>query len=168
MKLLDWDHNWDDPTDAMASLNDPVAQPYVAGVAWHCYAGDVSTQTTAHNAYPNKETYVTECSGGAWAPVWADNLLWNVTTLVMNGTRDWAKGVLLWNLALDENSGPHNGGLQQLPWGGHHQLRQRSGDAQCRVLRARPRQPFCTPRCAAYRLQHRRQRPAERGVSQLG
>jgi glucosylceramidase len=117
LKLLDWDHNWDDPTDAMASLNDPVAQPYVAGVAWHCYAGDVSTQTTAHNAYPNKETYVTECSGGAWAPVWADNLLWNVTTLVMNGTRDWAKGVLLWNLALDENSGPHNGGAAAIAVG---------------------------------------------------
>ncbi len=110
LKLLDWDHNWDDPAAAMASLNDPVAQAFVAGVAWHCYAGDVSSQTAVDNAFPATETYVTECSGGAWAPVWADNLLWSVNTLVINATRDWAKGVLLWNLALDENSGPHTGG----------------------------------------------------------
>jgi glucosylceramidase len=28
----------------------------------------------------------------------------------MGGTRNWATGVLLWNLALDGNSGPKNGG----------------------------------------------------------
>ena len=110
VKLLDWDHNWDDPADALAGLNDTVAQPYIAGVAWHCYAGDVGAQTTVHDAYPNKDTYMTECTGGAWAPVWADNLLWNVRHLVIGATRDWAKGVLLWNLALDENAGPHTGG----------------------------------------------------------
>lgn len=91
-------------------LADPLARPYVAGVAWHCYAGDVSAQTRVHNAYPDRETYFTECSGGAWAPVWSDNLLWNVRTLVIGATRGWARGVLLWNLALDENHGPHLGG----------------------------------------------------------
>ncbi len=110
VKLLDWDHNWDDPTGALAGLNDALAQPAIAGVAWHCYAGDVGAQTTVHNAYPAKESYLTECSGGAWAPVWADNLLWDVQHLVIGATRGWAKGVLLWNLALDENAGPHTGG----------------------------------------------------------
>lgn len=110
LRLLDWDHNWDKPASPQAVLADPVANPYVSGVAWHCYAGDVSAQTTLHNAYPDKETYFTECSGGTWAPVWADNLLWNVRTLIIGSTRNWAKGVLLWNLALDENHGPHLGG----------------------------------------------------------
>jgi glucosylceramidase len=63
-----------------------------------------------HDAYPDKEAYFTECSGGSWAPVWADNLKWFVGTLVIDATRNWAKGVLLWNLALDESSGPHLGG----------------------------------------------------------
>lgn len=109
-RLLDWDHNWDDPNSPLSVLADPVARPFVTGVAWHCYAGNVSAQTQVHNAYPDKETYFTECSGGQWAPVWSDNLLWNVRTLVIGATRNWARGVLLWNLALDENHGPHLGG----------------------------------------------------------
>ena len=44
------------------------------------------------------------------SPAWADNLKFFVGTLVIDGTRNWAKGVLLWNLALDENHGPHLGG----------------------------------------------------------
>ncbi len=28
----------------------------------------------------------------------------------LDGARGWARGVLLWNLALDETSGPHTGG----------------------------------------------------------
>jgi glucosylceramidase len=30
--------------------------------------------------------------------------------LIIGATRNWAKGVILWNLALDEKSGPHLGG----------------------------------------------------------
>lgn len=109
-KILDWDHNWDQPQSPLAVLGDTAARKYVAGVAWHCYGGDVSAQGAVHDAYPDKEGYFTECSGGNWAPVWADNLKWFVGTLVIDATRNWAKGVLLWNLALDENSGPHLGG----------------------------------------------------------
>ena len=43
-------------------MTPPPAQ-YTAGVAWHCYAGDPSAQTTVHNAFPGKDTYFTECSG---------------------------------------------------------------------------------------------------------
>ncbi len=31
-------------------------------------------------------------------------------TLVIGATRGWARGVILWNLALDETHGPHTGG----------------------------------------------------------
>ena len=38
-------------------------------------------------------------------------LVWSaVGTLIIGSTRNWAKGVLFWNLALDENYGPHLGG----------------------------------------------------------
>jgi glucosylceramidase len=79
-------------------------------VAWHCYAGDVSAQQRVHDQHPDKETWFTECSGGAWAPSWSDDLKWFVGTLIIGSTRGWARGVLLWNLALDENHGPHTGG----------------------------------------------------------
>ena len=93
-----------------AVLADPVARRYVSGVAWHCYGGDVRVQAALHDAHPDKETYFTECSGGEWAPRWADSLNFFVRTLMIGSTRGWAKGVLLWNLALDEKHGPHLGG----------------------------------------------------------
>jgi len=109
-KILDYDHNWDLASSPLAVLGDTTASPYVSGVAWHCYGGDVSAQTTVHNAYPAKDAYFTECSGGAWAPDFGSSFDWFMKTLVIGSTRNWAKGVLLWNLALDENSGPHLGG----------------------------------------------------------
>ncbi|MDB4873884.1 MAG: glycosyl hydrolase [Gemmatimonadetes bacterium] len=108
--ILDWDHNWDLPTQPLTVLADSAARRYTSGVAWHCYAGDVGVQETVHAEYPTVDAYFTECSGGAWAPVFADNLKYFVGTLLIGSTRGWAKGVALWNLALDENAGPHLGG----------------------------------------------------------
>jgi glucosylceramidase len=108
--ILEWDHNWDEPDSPLQVLADSVARRYVAGVAWHCYGGDVAAQAKVHDAFPAKDAYFTECSGGDWAPTFADNLQWNVRTLIIGATRNWARGVLLWNLALDERHGPHTGG----------------------------------------------------------
>ena len=91
-------------------LADSGARRYVAGVAWHCYGGDVSAQSVVREAYPDKDVFFTECSGGDWAPRFADNLAWMVRHLSIGATRNWARGVLMWNLALDEQHGPHTGG----------------------------------------------------------
>ena len=109
-KLLEWDHNWDAPEEPLAVLRDTRARPYLHGVAWHCYAGQPSAQSRVHEAFPTAATYFTECAGGAWAPDFGANLLWNVRTLVIGATQHWARGVLLWNLALDPSHGPHLGG----------------------------------------------------------
>ena len=108
--ILDWDHNWDLPNSPLTVLSDADARKYVSGVAWHCYAGNVGVQETVHAAYPTKDAYFTECSGGGWALVFGDNLKFFVGELIIGSTRGWAKGVALWNLALDENAGPHLGG----------------------------------------------------------
>ena len=109
-RILDWDHNWDEPGSPLHMLSDPVARRHVAGVAWHCYGGDVAAQSTVRNAHPDKDVFFTECSGGAWAPNFADNLAWTAQHLIVGATRHWARGVLMWNLALDEAHGPHLGG----------------------------------------------------------
>lgn len=109
-EIWDWDHNWDELDSPLAVLADPGARQYVDAVAWHCYGGDISAQTFVHNQHPDKDTYFTECSGGEWAPVWADNLKWTVSKMVIANARGWAKGVALWNLALDQDHGPHLGG----------------------------------------------------------
>jgi len=109
-QIWDWDHNWDEIASPLGVLGDSVARRYVSAIAWHCYGGEISAQNAVHEKYPDKDTYFTECSGGEWAPVWADNLKWNVSKMVIGNARGWAKGVALWNLALDENHGPHLGG----------------------------------------------------------
>jgi len=111
-QLIEWDHNWDEVNSPLAVLADPVARRYVSGVGWHCYAGDVQAQTVVHEAHPDKDTWFTECSGGEWAPEWHKTLPWMMKNLVIGSTRGWAKGVLMWNLALDENYGPHLGGCK--------------------------------------------------------
>jgi len=110
--LFDWDHNWDEPESPAIVLSDPLAARYVSGIAWHCYAGDVRAQGRLHDRFPTKDTWFTECSGGGWATDWAKNLMYFTRTLVIDTTRNWARGVLFWNLALDEKDGPFLGGCK--------------------------------------------------------
>ena len=91
-------------------LADRKAAPFIDGVAWHCYGGDVSAQTPVHAAHPDKNAYLTECSGGEWDNGWADSLRWFTRELIIGSTRGWSRGIVLWNLALDEKYGPHAGG----------------------------------------------------------
>jgi glucosylceramidase len=112
VQLIEWDHNWDQPESPLAVLADSRAGPYVAGVGWHCYAGSVQVQSGVHEAFPDKDTWFTECSGGEWKTQWSETLPWMVRNLVIGATRGWARGVLLWNLALDESHGPHRGGCK--------------------------------------------------------
>ena len=109
-QIWDWDHNWDAPNQPSMVLSDPAANQYVQGIAWHCYGGDVAVQSALHDAYPDKDAYFTECSGGDWAPSFAGTLKWDVSQLIIGATRGWARGVALWNLALDDHNGPHLGG----------------------------------------------------------
>ena len=108
--ILDWDHNWDAPQQPLDVLADTAARKYVQGVAWHCYGGDVGAQSVVHDRYPDKDAYFSECSGGEWSPKFDENLKWFTNTLIIGSVRNWARGVLLWNLALDRNYGPHLGG----------------------------------------------------------
>jgi O-glycosyl hydrolase len=107
--ILGYDHNWDVISYPETMYADPAATGFVAGTAWHCYGGDVRAQAVSHNDYPNKPAWHTECSGGTWEgdeqAAFAAAL-----GLVINSTRDWAKGVIRWNMALDQNNGPTNGG----------------------------------------------------------
>ncbi len=110
--ILDWDHNWDNPSSPLEVLSHTRAAQYIAGVAWHCYYGDVSAQNVVHDAHPDKDAYMTECSGGEWEPEWEDSLRWMTRALIIGSTRGWSRGVSLWNLALDERHGPYAGGCK--------------------------------------------------------
>jgi glucosylceramidase len=109
-KLIAYDHNWDHPEYPNAVLADAAAAQYAAGSAFHAYAGTASGQSTTHNAYPGKDIWFTEISGTVGSDFGGD-LRWHASNLIIGATRNWAKSVLEWNLALDQNNGPTNGGF---------------------------------------------------------
>jgi glucosylceramidase len=111
--ILGWDHNWDMPNEPLSVLADADARKHIAGIAWHCYRGDPGAQTTVHRAFPNKDAYLTECSGGDWPSAQNGELLLFARNIIMAGITNWARGVIYWNLVLDENHGPHAGGCDE-------------------------------------------------------
>jgi glucosylceramidase len=109
-RIIVYDHNWDRPDYPNSVFSDAAARAIAAGSAFHGYGGSVDQQSTTHNAYPDKDIWFTEISGGGWATDFGGNLRWNFSNIVIGTTRHWAKSVLLWNVALDQNAGPTNGG----------------------------------------------------------
>lgn len=109
-KVMVYDHNWDDPGYPIDVLDDPQAKAYVAGSAFHGYAGDVSAQSTVHDAHPDKAIYTTEITGTFTYDNFSDNLVWGLHNIIIGGTRNWSQAAMYWNLALDENGGPKLGG----------------------------------------------------------
>jgi glucosylceramidase len=105
-KILTWDHNWDNTAFVLTVYADSVARSYFDGSAWHHYGGDVSAQTTVHNAYPAKNIYFTEGSDGTWNDGGFSADLIRNGNFVVDVIRNWAKTVVKWNLALDQYNGP--------------------------------------------------------------
>jgi glucosylceramidase len=111
-QIFVYDHNWDRPDYPIQVLDDSQARSYVSGSAFHCYAGNVSAQSTVHATHPDKQIMLSECSGTVGSS-FAGDLRWGLQNLFIGGARHWATDVLLWNLALDENSGPRIGGCER-------------------------------------------------------
>jgi glucosylceramidase len=128
-RILGYDHNWsthpadvestppgEDPeTDYPYRLLRTGAAKWIAGTAYHCYSGDPSAMTVLHEAFPHKGIWFTECSGshGPDDPpeqVFRDTLVWHARNVIIGTTRNWAKSVVNWNIALDSTGGPHLGG----------------------------------------------------------
>ncbi|MEO6712576.1 MAG: glycoside hydrolase family 30 beta sandwich domain-containing protein [Mycobacteriales bacterium] len=130
-QIIGYDHNWathpndltpeslppgrDPEPDYAADVLSSEARRWVAGTAFHCYYGDPSAMTALHNRFPDKGIWFTECSGSHGpsdppAQVFADTLKWHSRNVTLGTTRNWAKSVVNWNLALDPSGGPHNGG----------------------------------------------------------
>jgi len=117
-KVFVFDHNWDManyPVYVFQHLNDKAKQ-VVGGAALHCYGGDVSAQTWIHNQFPNYSIYMTECSGGGWSTDWNSNLVNDMKRLFIGSSNNWGEVSMKWNLVLDQNDGPKNGGCQNC-WG---------------------------------------------------
>lgn len=108
-KIIIYDHNADRVDYPMSILNDPEANQYVDGSAFHLYGGQIDALSGLHNAHPDKNLYFTEQWIGAPSNFGGD-LRWHIRELIIGATRNWCKNVLEWNLAADQNQDPHTDG----------------------------------------------------------
>ena len=107
-RVVLYDHNCDRPDYPLAILADPKARVYAEGTGFHLYRGEISAMTQVHDAYPEKGLHFTEqmvvehTSGSVLEPV-----AYPVSRVLIAAMRNWARTVLLWNLAADPSFGPH-------------------------------------------------------------
>ncbi|MGB7283148.1 MAG: glycoside hydrolase family 30 beta sandwich domain-containing protein [Candidatus Acidiferrum sp.] len=106
-KILLYDHNPDVPSYPLSILKDPIASKYVDGTAFHLYGGETSALTMVHDAFPDKNLYLTEQSVTESHSAGGINIAEPVSGVLIAATRNWSKNVILWNLAADPNDGPH-------------------------------------------------------------
>ena len=158
VKIFAYEHNWDNTAYPESVLGSSAAQ-YLAGSSFHCYAGDPSAQSTVKAAFPAKDIWFTECSG-ITSTTFAGDLVWNAEHLLIGATRNWARSVSLWNLALDQNSGPKNGTCSNCR--GVVTIDDRVSPArchfQCGVLHPGTSGKVRRPGCAPDRFKHFRRR----------
>lgn len=120
-QILAWDHNWDDDSGTAGNqltypqtvLGDSGAYNAVAGTAWHGYVGTVAAMTSFHNLYPSKDMFFTEITEFGTASFSSD-MRWNARNITIGSPLNWSKSAATWNLALDQNFGPTNGGATNL------------------------------------------------------
>ncbi|MFG3104304.1 RICIN domain-containing protein [Streptomyces sp. NPDC048182] len=108
--VLAYDHNWDHPNYPLDVFSRTSGIARVIGAAFHCYGGTPDAQQQVVNA--GKRVFFTECSGTDSADTsktFADTLQWHAANLVVQNMRYGGETTVLWNLALDQNGGPHQG-----------------------------------------------------------
>jgi glucosylceramidase len=103
VELWALDHNWADRPRLDALL--AAAPGRYSAAAFHCYAGEPTAMGGL--AIP---AVLTECTGGEWDPDWGSTFRWQARNLVVTPVTEGSVGLVLWNLALDPDHGPHTGG----------------------------------------------------------
>lgn len=107
-KIWVLDHNYNLWGRAVDELSDPDVYKYVDGVAWHGYYGPPSAMTRVHDMFPEKNAYWTEGGPDYKSPDYATD--WAKWSNTFTGIlRNWARCIVSWNLALDENGKPNIG-----------------------------------------------------------
>jgi glucosylceramidase len=107
-KIWVLDHNYNLWGRAVDELSDPAAYEYIDGIAWHGYAGEPSSMTRVHEAFPQKNAYWTEGGPDVTAPDYLKD--WSKWSETFNGiANNWARSITAWNVALDEKGNPNIG-----------------------------------------------------------
>lgn len=106
-QIVAFDHNCDHPQYPISVLSDPSAGKYTGGSGFHLYLGEVTALTTVHDAFPDKDIFFTEQLVLPRRGAKKLGIAEPVARVMIGATTNWARNVLLWNLAADPQNGPH-------------------------------------------------------------
>jgi glucosylceramidase len=107
-KIWILDHNYNLWGRAICTLDDPGVAKFADGVAWHGYAGRHDMMTRVHEAHPAKHMYWTEGGSDYTDAAYLTN--WTRWSATFSGIlRNWARCIIGWNFALDEQGRPNIG-----------------------------------------------------------
>ncbi|MEP7267381.1 MAG: glycoside hydrolase family 30 beta sandwich domain-containing protein [Saprospiraceae bacterium] len=108
-KIIIWDHNADNPDYPISILNDADARKYIDGTAFHLYNGSITALSKVKEVHPDKNLYFTEQWTGAKGSFSGD-FVWHTKNIIIGSMQNWSKTALEWNLANDNDFGPHTPG----------------------------------------------------------
>lgn len=108
-KIIIYDHNADRIDYPLSILNDPDANQYIDGSAFHLYGGEIEALSEVHAQHPDKNIYFTEQWIGSPTNFSAD-MAWHMKNILIGAPRNWSRTVLEWNLAADPELNPHTPG----------------------------------------------------------
>ena len=101
VKIFAMDDQWSKTAYGRAVYASSAARPHAAGVAYHGYAGSPGVMSPAYG-----EQHLTE-----WRSLVTESLRTTMAGMaggyVATGVSNWARSVILWNLALDQNGEPN-------------------------------------------------------------
>ena len=107
-KIFGYDDNLSSTVYPTALLSSSTASPWLAGTVWHGYSGSPVNMYNLHQAYPYFDQIEDE-----WRSLTSESVALDMQGMaggyVIGGVRNWAKAVLLWNLALDQTGGWYQG-----------------------------------------------------------
>jgi len=112
-QIIGYDHNWDTTEYPMTLLDDAGTKAALGGIAWHGYLGEPSGQSVVRDAHPDVDQFFTEITEFGDAN-FSEDLRWNTRTITIGSLAHWAKTAATWNLVLDTDNGPINGGATDL------------------------------------------------------
>jgi len=106
-KIIAFDHNYDSGGLQFANevLSNSGANQFCDVIGFHTYTNP-SHQNMAkiHDTF-NKDVWITEAGSGTWIGS-SSNQFQDQMMHMIRSPRNWAKGVIFWNVALDQNAGP--------------------------------------------------------------
>ena len=112
---FDHNYNYDNIAEqqdySLKIFQDAEAKKYFTGTAFHDYGGTRDELQDVHQKAPDMELLFTETSIGEWnnGRDLSQTLNRDMENIALGTVNNWCRGVIVWNLVLDSDRGPHGG-----------------------------------------------------------